>query len=266
MVTSAMPVAGLCTPGTRCGTSFTSRPICTSPLTAVQYAGASRTLPKTHHRGCISRRGNAVKPACASPIQQLQHIFSLGSPAKSASKEMQAMIQAVSDDAERFGQLVDVLLASELPFKESSLGGGEWQVVYTRGALLWQQLTAPGQVKSTGRLSYKSKRKAGQDFSPSDRLVLNKGELLGSHVVITASGTYEPQDTATNLPKLVKANISGGHVVAWGRRIPLPISGTGFFSVMYVDDTVRVFSDQKKGTVSVQIRADKLRQLNPQSS
>lgn len=38
------------------------------------------------------------------------------------------MIQAVSDDAERFGQLVDVLLASELPFKESSLGGGEWQV------------------------------------------------------------------------------------------------------------------------------------------
>jgi len=33
------------------------------------------------------------------------------------------------------------------------------QVVYTRGALLWQQLTSPGQVKSTGRLSYKSKRK-----------------------------------------------------------------------------------------------------------
>lgn len=33
------------------------------------------------------------------------------------------------------------------------------QVVYTRGALLWQQLTAPGQVKSAGRLSYKSKRK-----------------------------------------------------------------------------------------------------------
>lgn len=38
------------------------------------------------------------------------------------------MIQAGSDDAERFGQLVDVLLDSELPFKESSLGGGEWQV------------------------------------------------------------------------------------------------------------------------------------------
>ena len=38
------------------------------------------------------------------------------------------MIQEGSDDVERFGQLVDVLLDSELPFKESSLGGGEWQV------------------------------------------------------------------------------------------------------------------------------------------
>ena len=30
---------------------------------------------------------------------------------------------------------------------------------------------------------------------------------------------------------------------------------------MYVDDTIRVFSDQKKGTVSVQMQADKLRRL-----
>ncbi len=69
------------------------------------------------------------------------------------------------------------------------------------------------------------------------------------------------QDSNTNLPKLVKANISGGQIIAWGRKIPLPISGTGFFSVMYVDDNIRVFSDQKKGTVSVQMQADKLRQL-----
>lgn len=69
------------------------------------------------------------------------------------------------------------------------------------------------------------------------------------------------QDSQTNLPKLIKANISGGQLAAWGRRIPLPISGSGFFSIMYVDDAVRVFSDQKKGTVSVQIQADKLQQL-----
>ena len=69
------------------------------------------------------------------------------------------------------------------------------------------------------------------------------------------------QGDNTSLPKLVKANISGGQIEAWGRKVPLPISGTGFFSVMYVDDTMRVFSDQKKGTVSVQVKADKLRQM-----
>ncbi|KAA6424660.1 MAG: hypothetical protein FRX49_05327, partial [Trebouxia sp. A1-2] len=244
-----------------------------------------------------SAKKTNVKPVAASPIQQLQQIFSRGSPYKSASQEMQSMIQAGDDDAERFSQLVDVLLDSELPFKEASLGNGEWQVVYTRGALLWQQLTSPGQVKSTGRLSYKSKRKvlgvmhikciaysagilftqffmlvcaflmsvrhaqAGQAFNPLDRSVLNKGELLGSQVTVTAQGTYEPQDSNTTLPKLVKANISGGQITAWGRQIPLPISGTGFFSVMYVDDNIRVFSDQKKGTVSVQMQASKLGQL-----
>lgn len=202
-----------------------------------------------------------MKPQAASPIQQLQQIFSRGSPYKSASKEMQEMIENGSDDAERFGELVDVLLDSELPFKEDALGDGEWQVVYTRGALLWQQLTSPGQVKPAGRLSFKSKRKAGQDFSPSNRTVLNKGELLSSQVRVTAQGTYEPQGDNKSLPKLVKANISRGQIEAWGRKVPLPISGTGFFSVMYVDDTIRVFSDQKKGTVSVQVKADKLRQM-----
>ena len=58
------------------------------------------------------------------------------SPAKSASKEIQSMIQEGSDDAERFGELVDVLLDSELPFKESSLGNGEWQVCFNLSCLL----------------------------------------------------------------------------------------------------------------------------------
>lgn len=251
----AMPAAGVPVGSKRSAKS----PECKFP----KRQHFSGKLQPNHGRqswGCSTKKTN-VKSVAASPIQQLQQIFSRGSPYKSASQEMQSMIQEGSDDAERFGQLVDILLDSELPFKEASLGNGEWQVVYTRGALLWQQLTSPGQVKSTGRLSYKSKRKAGQDFSPTDRLVLNKGELLGSQVTVTAQGTYEPQDSNTNLPKVVKANISGGQITAWGRKIPLPISGTGFFSVMYVDDNIRVFSDRKKGTVSVQMQADKLRQL-----
>lgn len=55
-------------------------------------------------------------------------VQSCSSPVKSASKELQSMIQQGSDDAERFGELVDILLESELPFKEAALGSGEWQV------------------------------------------------------------------------------------------------------------------------------------------
>lgn len=50
------------------------------------------------------------------------------SPYKTASKELQDLIQAGSEDTERFSKLVDILLDSELPFKESALGNGEWQV------------------------------------------------------------------------------------------------------------------------------------------
>ena len=85
--------------------------------------------------------------------------------------------------------------------------------------------------------------------------------MLVEHQSLSDKPIFTPQDSHTNLPKLVKANISGGQITAWGRTIPLPISGSGFFSIMYVDDTVRVFSDQNKGTVSVQIQADKLQQL-----
>lgn len=262
-----MPVTCLRTPGISRSSCCTHRSVTICPLTTAQHAepsepfGVSKVVLKRQQGGCRGRRSIAVKPVCASPIQQLQQIFSSGSPAKTASKEIQALIQEGSEDVERFRELVDVLLDSELPFKESSLDGGEWQVVYTRGAPLWQQLTSPGQVKSAGRLSYKSKSKAGQDFSASGRVVKNRGELLGGSVVVTAEGTYEPQDSETNLPKLIKANISSGEMVAWGRRIPLPISGSAFVSIMYVDDTVRVLSNRKTGTVSVQVQADRLRQL-----
>ena len=60
---------------------------------------------------------------------------------------------------------------------------------------------------------------------------------------------------------MVKANISGGEVTALGRTLPLPFKGSGLFSIMYVDDAVRVFSDRDRGTVSVQVQADKLQQL-----
>ena len=112
---------------------------------------------------------------------------------------MQRLIASGSEDVAAFSQAVDVLLESKLAFQEQSLGGGEWQVttvqgqhllraglppdstshqtdlaviacwlrlqvVYTRGRLLWQQITSPGRAPAVGRLSYKSKRKASRPW------------------------------------------------------------------------------------------------------
>jgi hypothetical protein len=61
------------------------------------------------------------------------------------------------------------------------------QVVYSRGPLLWQAYTSPGTVLTAKR------NKASQDFGPVRRTVLNKGELLGSKLFVTAEGTYQPK-------------------------------------------------------------------------
>ena len=72
----------------------------------------------------------------------------------------------------RLGMAAAHLLLPGCPFHQSPLhlsathlvsghclSASSLQVVYTRGALLWQQLTSPGQLKPAGRLSFKSKRK-----------------------------------------------------------------------------------------------------------
>eukprot|EP00891_Asterochloris_glomerata_P002282 jgi/Astpho2/2282/Aster-x0524 len=180
---------------------------------------------------------------------------------------MQRLMASGSEDVAAFSQAVDVLLESRLAFQEQSLGGGEWQVVYTRGRLLWQQITSPGRAPAVGRLSYKSKRKAsrprmaGQTFDPASRSALNRGDLIPGLLSVQASGTYEPQGSAARLPLNVQANIKGGELLIGSFRVPLPISGTGQFSVMYVDPDIRVFSDPQRGTVSVQMKASRLEQL-----
>lgn len=69
------------------------------------------------------------------------------------------------------------------------------------------------------------------------------------------------QGSAARLPLNVQANIKGGELLIGSFRVPLPISGTGQFSVMYVDPDIRVFSDPQRGTVSVQMKASRLEQL-----
>jgi len=60
------------------------------------------------------------------------------------------------------------------------------QVVYSRGPLPWQQWTAPGWLVGASN-------KASQEFIPQGRRVINRGQVLGSAVLVTAEGTYEPQ-------------------------------------------------------------------------
>lgn len=89
---------------------------------------------------------------------------------------------------------------------------------------------------------------ASQDFDPSTRRVVNRGELLGGSVTVTASGSYAPvprdgpssgsgssrpggsgsggdsrRAAAGRCPVLVRASIEGGELQAGAARLPLPI-------------------------------------------
>eukprot|EP00884_Botryococcus_braunii_P021585 jgi/Botrbrau1/810/Bobra.0352s0007.1 len=86
---------------------------------------------------------------------------------------------------QKVDDLVDVLISNPVAFDAKMLGGGPWEVCYTRGALLWQQLTQAGQT-ARGR----PKQLAYQDFDPSEGTVLNFGQLLGPQLYVTAEGTF----------------------------------------------------------------------------
>lgn len=153
----------------------------------------------------------------------------------------------------RASELVDALIASELPFEESLLGGGPWVVVYTRGALqLWKATWQTGKL-----LSGNPGNEASQEFDPAGRNALNKAEYWGGSVYVTAAGTYEPLGDSAVMPMAVRADITGGSLHLFGVDLPLPIRGSGVFEVAYQDDTLRVF--RSGGSISVQVRRSELR-------
>ena len=51
-----------------------------------------------------------------------------------------------------------------------------------------------------------------------------------------------------------------GFLHAFGRDIPLPIWGSGYVSVMYLDGVLRVLQNST-GAVTVQLRRDRLQEL-----
>ena len=69
-----------------------------------------------------------------------------------------------------------------------------------------------------------------------------------------------PQGETDRMPVLVRAEIEGGQLCAFGKVLPLPIRGSGFVRVAYLDDCIRVLQD-RRGGVAVQMREDRLRQI-----
>lgn len=60
------------------------------------------------------------------------------------------------------------------------------------------------------------------------------------------------QDESPGLPAPIQANISSGLIHLWGLDVPLPIRGTGYFEVVYLDDRLRVF--RSGGALAVQVK------------
>ncbi len=71
---------------------------------------------------------------------------------------------------------------------------------------------------------------------------------------------HAAQGEAKTMPLLVKASIERGELSAFGRSLPLPIRGSGYVSIAYLDDCLRVLQD-RRGGVAVQLREDVLQQI-----
>lgn len=175
---------------------------------------------------------------------------------------------------------VDTLLSTPSPFSEEKLGGGPWQVVYSRGRLLWKGWSAPGKVVNM-------KNAASQDFRPEDRTAVNKAEIFGSNVFVTVSGKYCPrserprregikppaeraapdednEEQVESTPVKIDVRIDGGMLHCFGKTLGLPfIKGQASFDVMYLHDDLRVLrsGNSADSGLVVQIRQEVLSKI-----
>lgn len=154
---------------------------------------------------------------------------------------------------QRIDTLLNELQALEgLQFDEQLLQGGPWRVLYTRGTpQLWKATYSAGKL-------VRASNAASQDLDPAGRTVVNRAEYLGDKLWVTASGTYVPLNDTPGLPQPIQANISSGLIHLWGLDIPLPIRGTGYFEVLYLDDRLRVF--RSGGALAVQVKQQYLQE------
>ncbi|KAF5830712.1 hypothetical protein DUNSADRAFT_14118 [Dunaliella salina] len=143
--------------------------------------------------------------------------------------------------------LIDELAESKSRFSPSSLGRGPWVVVYTHGpAQLWKA------SQSVATSLSRSRNQASQEFDPKTKAAINRAEFGSPDIFVTASGTFEVQGEASSLPVTVQANINEGRLHFFGRELPLPIKGKGLFTILYIDDKVRIFRSGNSYAVQVQ--------------
>lgn len=253
------------------------------PLSFASIANQRSAFSKCPVSRVLCSRREVLAKAEHSGIQDVLH-QALGDPLEPEEVLRQAangIKHAMQFDPVNICEVagfVDTLLSTPSPFSEEKLGGGPWQVVYSRGPLLWQGWSAPGKVVNM-------KNVASQDFRPEDRTAVNKAEVFGGKVFVTASGSYcpddelqqqhqkqqgnkegeeEEEDQVQQTPVKINVSIVGGQLHWFGRTIGLPfIKGKGSFNVMYVHDDVRVLrnGDNANSGLVVQIRQEVLPEL-----
>jgi len=153
--------------------------------------------------------------------------------------------------------LVDILAGTGLPFQEQRLGGGPWEVRYTKGTpQLWRATFAVGRLAN-------DQNSASQDLDPASRTVINRAEYYAGGLWMSAAGTYTPMVEGagpTTMPVPVRADIQGAKLYLWGAELDLPfVRGSGFFEVMYLDDELRIFRSGSSIAVQVKVSALKRR-------
>jgi hypothetical protein len=101
------------------------------------------------------------------------------------------------------------------------------------------------------------KNKSFQDFQVQGQLVENVAQLWGEYAYVTAGGSFATQDGTATLPKRIDAFIERGNIIVGDTNILLPIKGTGYFDVMYLDKQLRIFRGNN-GSLAIQTPADSL--------
>lgn len=214
---------------------------------ACAWLAPAARRPRTARQNFLESWGRRERP----PPPEAAELFEATAAAWRAGRK---------PDAARCSALVDALAARRCDFDASSLGGGLWLTLYTRGpAPKWQ---------ANAELVPFVRNRVGQAYDVATGRVRNYGEVLGRAVSFVAEGSFDAPRGPRAAPVDVAVAIDGGGLTLFGTRIDLPIKGPGLLRVLYADDAVRVFESptdapdkwEESGLVVVQVRETLLAQ------